>query len=214
MLDFAFETLAELIHRGGDVMWVLLSLSVLAVALVFERCWFWILTNRPGRTAMVDQLGQLLRSAQHKKAQKLAQSDGSVYGRLVSSILSEVGSEAVMTAAVESQRFRLERFMPTLSTIITASPMLGILGTVLGLISALQLFGSEQIITDPRTMSPAIGQALITTATGLVVAIVVLFPYNFFRSQVDRTLGRIEALVASFEQGQSVQGSGSSHSEP
>ena len=74
---------------------------------------------------------------------------------------------------------------PIVLAVITAAPMLGILGTVVGLIKALNIFAADQTVTDPRLVSPAIGESLITTAAGLVVALVVLFPYNAFRAQID-----------------------------
>ena len=85
--------------------------------------------------------------------------------------------------------------MPTLSTIITAALMLGILGTVTGLIHSFRILAEESGVTDPREVSPAIGEALLTTAVGLGVSIVVLFVYNAFRAQVDRPLSRFEVLA-------------------
>ena len=205
MLHFIFETLADLIQRGGGVMWLLLGLSVVAMVLAFERCWFWFKTNS-WREAQVQRLAWLLRGGQYDLAKQVAESDQSVYGRLVCHVVGESASDAALAEAVEIQRSRLERFMPTLSTIITAAPMLGILGTVLGLIRALSVFAGDQQVTDPRLISPAIAEALITTAAGLVVAIGALFPYNAFRAQVDRCLGRIETLTAAAEQGRPLVG--------
>jgi biopolymer transport protein ExbB len=99
-------------------------------------------------------------------------------------------------ASMEAQRGRLERYMPTLSTIITAAPMLGILGTVTGIIQSFRLLAPETTTTDPRLVSQGIAEALLTTAAGLIVALVVLFPYNAFRAQIDKTLGRFDALIA------------------
>ncbi|MEX0887620.1 MAG: MotA/TolQ/ExbB proton channel family protein, partial [Phycisphaeraceae bacterium] len=93
-------------------------------------------------------------------------------------------------------RRRIERFLPTLSTIITAAPMLGILGTVLGIIASFDLLGARPDATDPRQVSQGIAEALLTTAAGLVIAVFTLFPYNAFRAQIDRTLARLEALAA------------------
>ena len=87
--------------------------------------------------------------------------------------------------------------MPTLSTIITAAPMLGILGTVLGIIASFQVLAEQTAVTDPARVSQGIAEALVTTAAGLLIAVVTLFPYNALRAQVDRTLSRIESLAAS-----------------
>ena len=109
-------------------------------------------------------------------------------------------TEALAVDAVESQRRRLERFMPTLSTIITAAPMLGILGTVLGIISSFEVLSEQSAAaggTDPRSVSLGIAEALITPAAGLIVSLLTLFPYNAFRAQIERTLTRLETLANS-----------------
>lgn len=185
----------DLMDRGGWVMWPLLFLSVLGLTLCFERAWFWLRMSSGASLARAKHLGELLRHGDAKAARMLSDKDGSIYGKVVASLLKERMSEAAAIAAVDEQRPRMERFMGTLSTIITAAPMLGILGTVTGLIRAFNILSIEGV-TDPRAISPAIAEALITTAAGLAVAIIVLFPYNAFRAQLDRSLGRIETLIA------------------
>ena len=177
-------------------MGLLLGLSVVAMGLSIERLWFWITTNRPRHLRLVEQMGGLLRGGRIDAARLMAASDRTIYGRVVTALLDEPPSEAVAVEVVQSQRSRLERFMPTLSTIITTAPMLGILGTVTGIISSFQVLSDQSMLTDPRDVGQGIAEALLTTAAGLVVAIGVLFPYNVFRAQVDRTLSRIESLVA------------------
>ena len=101
--------------------------------------------------------------------------------------------------AIESQRHRLDRFMPMLGTIITASPMLGILGTITGIIEVSRVFDETKEFVEPAHILPGIGEALLTTVVGLVVALVVLFPYNAFRAQIERTLSRMEGLTAAVQ---------------
>ena len=94
--------------------------------------------------------------------------------------------------------------MVILSTVITAAPMLGILGTVLGIIQSFELLGGENILTDPKQVSAGIAEALITTASGLSVALLTLFPFMAFKAQSDRALGRMEALSAAAPQGRAA----------
>jgi len=186
-----------LMQRGGWVMWPLLGLSFLATTIAVERLWFWYKTNRPSRLAVVGEMGRLMRRGEIESARQLARANSTtVYGWVVGALLDQPISDAVAVEVIQSQRSRLERFMPTLSTIITTAPMLGILGTVFGIISSFEILSSQSMMADPRDVGQGIAEALLTTAAGLVVAIVVLFPYNVFRAQVDRTLGRIESLVA------------------
>ena len=188
-----------LMERGGLVMWPLLLLSVLSVMLIVERIWFYVRQNSPGSLGRVRQMARLLRSGDRDGAANLASVDRSVYGRFVKHLLEEGGSEAAAGEAAETQQRRLERFMPTLSTIITAAPMLGILGTVLGIITSFEILSEGTQTTDPRDVSGGIAEALITTAVGLVIALIVLFPYNAFRAQMERTMSRLETLASAVQ---------------
>ena len=103
--------------------------------------------------------------------------------------------------AVDSIRSGLDRYMVVLSTIITAAPLLGILGTVIGIIQSFQLLGSQSTLTDPREVAGGIASALITTAFGLIVALVTLSPYMIFKAQSSNALGRLETLIAAAQSG-------------
>jgi len=196
MLDELITSFTSLFERGGMVMFPLLLLSLVAVTFAFERCWFFIRTNNPARISRVSKIVRLLRRGELDAARQLVVADRSVYGRVVSMLLEEGANESTLIEAVESQRPRLERFMSMLSTIITAAPLLGILGTVIGIISSFEVLSDQAAATDPRQVSAGIAEALLTTAAGLIVALVVLFPFNAFRTQIDRTLSRIEAIGA------------------
>ena len=185
-------------------MWPLLGLSVVGVALVFERSIFWLRTNPAGRLERIHQITRQLRAGQVDAVRVLVSHDNTIYGDLTRMITDEGADDAVITEAVERQRPRIERFMSTLSTIITAAPMIGILGTVTGLIGAFRVLAGTQGTIELSDISGPIAEALLTTAAGLVVAIVILFPYNAFRAQIDRTLGRFETLYASASQGREV----------
>lgn len=187
--------------RGGVVMWPLLAMSLVSATLIFERCWYFLRANHPGRMARVRAMAKRLRQGDRAGAKAIADADRGIYSRVVERILAEPATEAAAVDIVESHRPGLERFMPTLSTIITVAPMLGILGTVLGIIASFQLLSDTGVpgapggVTDPRSVSQGIAEALITTAVGLVIAIFTLFPYNALRVQSERTLSAIESLA-------------------
>lgn len=190
-----------MMERGSFIMWPLLILSVLGLTLILERFWFWLMTNGPGRTALYQIMMDCLRRGDTQSALEAARTDRTIYGRTIELLLKDKQriDDALTAEVVQLQRPKLERFMPTLSTIITAAPLLGILGTVTGLIASFEIISQKTSISDPRAVSPAIAEALITTAAGLSVAIIVLFPYNAFRAQIDRTLGRLETLITAAE---------------
>lgn len=196
MPTLAAFNITDLMDRGGVVMWPLLALSVIAVTLIFERTLFFAVTNGAARRERIYQLGKLLRAGKYDEARQDAKRDRSVYGQAVSQLLAEDPSESAAVDAIEAQRGRLERFLPMLSTIITAAPMLGILGTVIGIIGAFNELSGSRADLDLSDLGGDIGQALITTAAGITVALLTLLPYNLFRAQADRSLSRLESLVA------------------
>lgn len=151
--------------KGGPIMWPLLAISLFATTIIVERLIFWV---REQRSAARDVLQAAI--AAHPNSGGLR--------------------EEVLEIAVSQSQRRLERGMVWLDTVVTAAPLLGILGTVLGIIESFELL-SERSGADPLAVSGGVAEALITTATGLTIALVVIFPYNYFRSRVRH---RVEAL--------------------
>lgn len=196
MFDWLENSFLILMERGGVMMWPLLALSVIAVALVLERAWFFLCLNRPASKMVLRAASRALRLGQPDDARTVANDVNSLYSQALLALTDEPYSDALAMEVLDRARRSLDRFLPTLSTIITAAPMLGILGTVLGIISSFAVLGDPSASTDPRSVSQGIAEALITTATGLVIAVAVLFPYNLFRAQAERALSRLETLAA------------------
>jgi biopolymer transport protein ExbB len=202
MQQEVMQDLSTLIEKGGYVMVPLFILSVISVALILERFWFWILAG--GRCSIQKSmvLNALLRRGDFSKAKIQVKEDSSPFGVVAKSILTNGVSDAVAMEAIESQRPRIDRFMVALSTIITAAPLLGILGTVLGIIQSFRLLGEQSVLTDPTDVAGGIAAALLTTALGLIIALVTLFPYMLFRGWSTRAYGRLESLIAAAQQGE------------
>ncbi|MEM9882278.1 MAG: MotA/TolQ/ExbB proton channel family protein [Planctomycetota bacterium] len=194
-----FGDVSDLIRRGGVVMWPLLGLSVLSLTLSIERLVFFARTNGAAGRRKAAAMAGHLRAGRRAEAAALAEGDGSVYSTAVREVMGEPGGVPGgvpgVDDAVEAARRRVERFLPTLSTVITAAPMLGILGTVLGIIDSFAILGEAAGSRDPALVGRGIGEALITTAAGLVVTLVTLVPYAVLRVQAQRTLARVETLA-------------------
>ena len=188
-------------ERGGFVMWPLLAISVVAVAVTLERAWFWFNLHSGRETLRYRQLLSAFRNGDRSKAESLLRNPGGVYDQLARRMLEDGPDDATAKEQNEENSMQTERLSSVLSTIVTASPMLGILGTVSGIIQSFELLGGNQSIIDPNDVSGGIAEALITTAGGLVVALSALFPYMIFRVQSDRALGRFEAIVTAAKQG-------------
>lgn len=197
---------SEIFAGAGWVGWPLLLMSVVAVALCIERAAYFALLRRRTRP---EQVAAVVRGlAEDGLAGTRSKPDGFV-GDFVDALFAASGKGSVGDAAVLAAgsvvRARLERWLPTLSTIITAAPMLGILGTVTGIIQSFGLLGSAEVARDTTAMAAGISEALYTTAFGLVIALVVLFPYNAFRAAADSALATLETVGAAAIEGSAAQ---------
>jgi biopolymer transport protein ExbB len=193
----------ELLRAGGWVMYPLVAFSVLSITLCFERTVFWLRHRERPTVRLLERITQAARAGDWSTAAARAEIDKTVLGRFGRAMIrvDEAGwkdkpdiSEADVAQGIESVRNATERYAATLSAIITASPMLGILGTVTGIIRSFRLLGSDGPVADPVSVAGGIAEALVTTAFGLIIALVTLFPYTIFRARADRCLARLEAF--------------------
>lgn len=186
----------ELIKAGGWVMWPILLCSVIALAIIVER--FWSLQRK--RTAprnLVNQIWQWARDGQldARRVQELRRN--SPLGRILAAgLVNRRHDREVMKESIEEVgrhvAHELERFLNTLGTIASISPLLGLLGTVLGMIKVFTVI-TTQGVGDASVLASGIAEALVTTAAGLMVAIPSLLFYRYFR-------GRVDELVVTMEQ--------------
>lgn len=195
-----FSILMDLLHRGGPAMVVLMIMSMVSLTLLFERIWFWVRTQRRAKER-VAMMARWLREGEREKLRGYLADARDVYAAGVRRFLDEPYSDALALEVIDTQRQRLDRFMATLSTMITAAPLVGLLGTVTGLISTFRFFGEKAMAVDPQSVGIGLSEALLNTAGGLIIAITVIFPYNAFRAQVNQTLTRLESLVAAAASG-------------
>lgn len=201
MQEEVIQDLTSILDRGGYVMFPLLLLSVLSVALIFERCWFWLSALGTSSLRRLEKLNDAFMRGETDSVLKMVKRDASVQGMIAKKLVEDGPSDAVAMGAVEMQRPRIDRNMVALSTIITAAPLLGILGTVIGIIDSFKLLGADVVLTDPTDVASGIAAALLTTAFGLIIALVTLFPFMLFRGWSSRAIGRIEAMIAAAQQG-------------
>ncbi len=192
MLDFFI--------KGGPVMYPLLLCSVISVTIIIERAFFWMGAGMRRNEALVNEVFELCRNGDWEGVRaKAAGSRNYVIRVLISGILHRRYSMVkAMESAAAEEISRMGRFMGVLDTIITAAPLLGILGTVLGIIESFDMIGSVGI-EHPQAVTGGIAQALITTAAGLIIAIVTVFPYNYYNSRVEKAAQIIEKYATSFE---------------
>lgn len=186
----------ELIKAGGWVMWPIILCSVIALAIIAERFWSLrknriIPKNLVATVYQWEKVGHL----DDKRIYNLSKS--SPLGRILAAgLLNRKHSREIMKESIEEVgrhvAHELERFLNALGTIASVSPLLGLYGTVLGMIKVFAVITTHGI-GDPSILSDGISTALITTAAGLTVAIPTLMFHRFFR-------GRVEELVITMEQ--------------
>lgn len=177
-------------------MWPLLACSIVALAVILERSWFW---SRLGLKKDESIAARVLQDAREGKPRHGEAPSGIITAMLRAglSVKEEDCGKAMEVIALESLA-RMRRGMNILDTIITAAPMLGIMGTVLGIITSFDMLGAAGV-SEPKAVIGGIAQALITTASGLGIAVVTIFPYNYFNFRIDNAQDILEVYGSRLE---------------
>lgn len=189
----------ELITKGGMLMWPLLACSAISVTIVLERIIFWLITHGCRNQNLINQIFSLTEAGEFEKAADQAKDTRCSICRILTAGLTHrrYGLEECLESAAATEIAKMKRGLSVLDTIITLAPLLGILGTVSGIITSFDLLG-EMDIQDPKAVTGGIAQALITTAAGLSVAIVTLIPYNAFVRKVEKFTHSAEKTCTHF----------------
>ncbi len=190
----------EIFNNGGPIMYPLLLCSIISVTIIIERAFFWIGIGMERNQKLVDEVLRLSgKGSWDLVRQKAAGSNNYVIRMIISGILHrEYSLIKAMESSATEEINRMQRFMGVLDTMITIAPLLGILGTVLGIISSFDMLGTSGI-ENPQIVTGGIAQALITTAAGLSISIITVFPYNYFNSRIKRAASIMEKYATSFE---------------
>jgi biopolymer transport protein ExbB len=190
----------EFFLSGGPVMWPLLACSLVVVTVIIERVLFWYGLNARRDRKLLNTVLNLAEQGEWEqiKIRTEGNRDYVITVLVVGILHRDFDMGAAMEAETEMVLQRMNRFMPVLDTMITVAPLLGILGTVLGIISSFKMLGAEGI-ADPKLVTAGIAQALVTTATGLIISISAVIPYNYFNTRIDRALHGITTYATSLE---------------
>lgn len=188
----------DYMERGGPLMWLLLLLSIIAISIFFERLiFFHRSTIRVGE--FLRGLANLL--SRRNYAEALHESAGTpgpvarvIHAAIIRHHASRADLKEIVQEAGQMEIPRLERFLPMLTTIATIAPLVGLLGTVTGLIEAFVALSSQAGYASSMEVSAGIYKALLTTAAGLVVAIPTALAHAFLSS-------RVNALIHDMERG-------------
>lgn len=192
--------LISLFEKGGPVMWPLLVCSLVSATVSIDRLIFWWRVARAGRIPDEGAVFDMIVRGDFDGVVKSLTSSRSVAARVLLSGIRERDHGFAETMAIQAgnEVDAMKRGLSILDTIVTMAPLLGILGTVIGIIESFDLLSSSGI-EDPKAVIGGISQALITTATGLAVALATLLPLNYFIALTQRTTRAVEQSCTRFE---------------
>jgi len=191
-LPFAFlmnQTPMELFHHGGYIMWPLLVVSLIGFTVAVERVIFMIRENSTREPEVVEKMLERVETRDVEGAIELGKRSKDFIARILTYALSHK-DRSLHNAFIRASNNELKRFQQgasVLDTVITAAPLLGLLGTVTGMMATFGALGaSGDVAAGAGAIMGGIGEALIATACGLAIAVVGLIPFNMPNSQAEQ----------------------------
>ena len=191
IVDYFFE--------GGPIMWPILVSAIVAVAVVGERAFWWWRESQKRDPQKMEQLLAALENSEVAAATKIAEGSEDPVIRMVYRGLNHVhpSLQGALQLAAGIELKRAGRFLVVMDTLVTLAPLLGLLGTVTGLMRAFLNIGSAELSVSAVT--GGIGEALIATACGLGIAIFALIPFNFFSAKLTQLQFDLETAATNVE---------------
>jgi len=188
----------DILISGGPVMFPLGLLSLVALAIVLERLW----TLRASRyldPSAVSMLTQLITQGEFRHASDYCRRHPGPFAELVHTLVESRAApydelKGVLEDTGRHQLLGLERGLPALATIVSGAPLLGLLGTVVGMIRIFNVVGSQGTAVTEK-LAGGISEALVTTATGLIIAVPALFAHSYLEARALGILTEIEAQL-------------------
>ena len=192
----------EMFRLGGALMWVLLALSIVAVYIIGKKWWVIAKASKVDKDFMND-IRDYINDGKLKSAITLCRKVDNPVARMIETGISRLGRPMnEIQSAIENtgniEVARLEKGLPTLASIAGGAPMIGFLGTVLGMVKAFFNMSKAGNNIDITLLSGGIYTAMITTVGGLIVGIVAYFGYNFLTAKVSNLVYKMESSTTEF----------------
>jgi biopolymer transport protein ExbB len=190
----------KLFLKGGPIMWPLLITSIVAIATVIERFIFRVRERFRRDPDVVENIFGQLERGNVDGAVSAGNGSNDFLARIIVYALShrEKSMSNAFLRAANQELQRFNRGLPILDTIITLAPLLGLLGTVTGLIHAFGLLGAQEL-GSPVAITGGIAEALIATAFGLGIAITALIPFNYLNARLEEARSEIQDAGSQLE---------------
>lgn len=191
----------KLITEGGPLMYPLVLCSLISLTLIIERAIFWTRINSRKDKGLLHEIIKQAQKGDFEKVKTLSEGSEDYVINIIRKSVSN-GNGAPVGKTLEIGAYEevngMKKYMAALDTIITLAPLLGIAGTVVGIIISFNILGGS-ITENPKAITGGIAQALITTAAGLIIAIVTLVPYNYFLTRIDKATQNMESYLTNFQ---------------
>jgi biopolymer transport protein ExbB len=189
----------QFFFKGGPVMWPILLCAITAVAVLGERSFWWWRESRRREPQKLEQILEALENGDVAAATRLSERSQDPVIRMIYNSLSHVHTsvQAALQLAAGIELERAGRFLNVMDTLVTLAPLLGLLGTVTGLMRAFLKVGEAEL--SVVAVTGGIGEALIATACGLGIAIIALVPLNFFSGKLARLQFELETAASNVE---------------
>lgn len=186
---------------GGPIMWPILLLSVATVSVVAERIFFLIQQQRRRDHGAVRRIFELAEHGQLEEASQvgLESSDGIAQTLGAGLEHRKISYSDAMMEAANRELERYTRGLVILDTAVTLGPLLGLLGTVIGMMTAFGFVGGESLAGKTDAITGGVAESLITVTFGLAVAIVAILPLNYLNARVEKVRRKLESAMTHME---------------
>ncbi|MEO0056144.1 MAG: hypothetical protein RLZZ50_2091 [Verrucomicrobiota bacterium] len=191
----------ELFVHGGWIMWPILLVSFVAVTAVIERVIFLVAESSRRQPAVVEQMLEKVENGDAAGAVKVGSGSKDYVAKVLVYALTHKDHSLTnaFTRAANQELNRFQRGIAVLDTCITISPLLGLLGTVLGMMNTFGALGDGDIAANAGKITGGVGEALIATAAGLFIAILGVLPYNILNARVEEARHNITDAANALE---------------
>jgi biopolymer transport protein ExbB len=203
-LNLAFllgdATPMELFKKGGPVMWAILVISLVGFTVVIERLIFIFRENGARQHEVVEKILEKVEARDIDGGVEIGRQSGDFVARILTYALSnkDLSLSNAFIRAANQEMTRFQQGLATLDTVITAAPLLGLLGTITGMMRTFGALGTGDVAAT-TTITGGVAEALIATCCGLFIAVTCLFPYNYLNARVEEARHEVDDAFNALE---------------
>ena len=193
------NALIDNFRKGGPIMWPILLVSITAIAVVLERIFWWLFRWMRRDPKRIEKVFTAIENGDVAEASRLSRGSRDPVLRMMWNGLNHqhASLQGALQVAAGIEIKRAGRFLVVMDTLVTLAPLLGLLGTITGLMKSFSFLGNEELAV--QAVTGGIAEALIATAAGLGIAIFALIPFNFFTSRVSNLEFELQTAATNLE---------------